>query len=134
MLLRPPSRLCFHRCLTVCLLATLRKNVRTDLHEIFREGWQWTNEKLFFGFDTTGRWGKLDCCATTTSLRHRPTTARQRLRCTQRAVSSAHDIARLVKTGLGGGLHSPRASSFLLFYPFCLSLFFRGMCVLWFHV
>ena len=32
-------------CLSVCLLATLRKNFRTDLHEIFREGWQWANEK-----------------------------------------------------------------------------------------
>jgi len=36
--LSPPRRLCFRRCLSVCLLATLRKNVRTDLHEIFREG------------------------------------------------------------------------------------------------
>jgi len=27
-------------CLSVCLLATLRKNFWTGLHEIFREGWQ----------------------------------------------------------------------------------------------
>jgi len=27
--------------IVVCLLATLHENVRTDLHEIFREGWQW---------------------------------------------------------------------------------------------
>jgi len=27
-------------CLSVCLLATLRKNFRTDLHEISKEGWQ----------------------------------------------------------------------------------------------
>jgi len=33
-------------CLFVFLLATLRKNFRTDLHEIFREGWQWTNEQM----------------------------------------------------------------------------------------
>jgi len=33
-------------CLSVCLLATLRKNFRTDLHEIFREGWQWANEQV----------------------------------------------------------------------------------------
>jgi len=26
-------------------LATLRKNIRTDLHEIFREGWQWADEQ-----------------------------------------------------------------------------------------
>jgi len=30
----------------VCLLATLRRNFRTDLHEIFREGWQWANEQM----------------------------------------------------------------------------------------
>jgi len=33
-------------CFSVCLLATLRKNFRTDLHEIFREGWQWANEQI----------------------------------------------------------------------------------------
>jgi len=32
-------------CLSICLLATLRKNFRTDLHEIFTEGWQWANEQ-----------------------------------------------------------------------------------------
>jgi len=31
--------------LFVCLLATLRKNFQTDLHEIFRVGWQWANEQ-----------------------------------------------------------------------------------------
>jgi len=49
-LLPPPSRLCFRRCLSVCLsvclLATLCKNFKTDLREIFREGWQWTNEQM----------------------------------------------------------------------------------------
>jgi len=49
--LPPPWRICFRRCLSVCLpvcllLATLRKNFVTDLHEIFREGWQWANEQL----------------------------------------------------------------------------------------
>jgi len=39
-------RLCFRRCLSVYLLATLRKNFQTDLHEIFREGWQWANERM----------------------------------------------------------------------------------------
>jgi len=33
-------------CLSVCLLATLRKNFRMDLHEIFRKGWQWANEHM----------------------------------------------------------------------------------------
>jgi len=32
--------------LLVRLLATLRKNVQTDLHEIFREVWQWANEQM----------------------------------------------------------------------------------------
>jgi len=31
-------------CRFVCLSATLRKNFRTDLHEICREGWQWASE------------------------------------------------------------------------------------------
>jgi len=31
-------------CLFVCLLATLRKNFWTDVHEIFSKGWQWANE------------------------------------------------------------------------------------------
>jgi len=34
-------------CLSVCLLATSGKNFRTDLHDIFREGWQWANEQVF---------------------------------------------------------------------------------------
>jgi len=32
-------------CLFVRLLATLRENFRTDLHEIFWEGWQWVIEQ-----------------------------------------------------------------------------------------
>jgi len=36
----------------VSLLATLHKNFRTDLHEIFRERWQWANKRrLNFGGD-----------------------------------------------------------------------------------
>jgi len=45
-LLPLPSRFCFRRCLSVCLLATLRKNFQTDLHVILREGWQWANEQM----------------------------------------------------------------------------------------
>ena len=41
----------------------------------------------------------LDYAAVITSLPHQPTIARQRLRCTQREVSPAHDIARLVRQG-----------------------------------
>ena len=49
-LLPPPRRLCNRRCLSVCLsvclLATLHRNFQTDLHEIFRERWQWTGEQM----------------------------------------------------------------------------------------
>jgi len=31
--------------LFVFLLATLRKNFQTDLQKIFRDGWQWADEK-----------------------------------------------------------------------------------------
>jgi len=30
----------------VCPLATLHKNFQTDLHEIFKEGWQCANEEV----------------------------------------------------------------------------------------
>jgi len=46
-LLPPPRRICNRRCLSVCLLAHLHKNFKTDLHEIFREGWHWANEQMF---------------------------------------------------------------------------------------
>jgi len=40
------------------LLATLRKNIQTDLHEIFREGWQQANEQMInFGGDPDHRLG-----------------------------------------------------------------------------
>jgi len=32
--------------MSVCLLVTLRKKFQTDLHEIFREGWQWAIEQM----------------------------------------------------------------------------------------
>jgi len=38
-------------CLFVCLLATLRENFQTDLHEIFREGWQWAKAKFWWRSD-----------------------------------------------------------------------------------
>ena len=53
---------CLSVCLSVGLLATLSKNFRTDLHEIFGESLHWANEQtiiflvaiqihgLFFGF------------------------------------------------------------------------------------
>jgi len=32
--------------IVVCLLATLRKNFRTDLHVIFRQSWQWSSDEI----------------------------------------------------------------------------------------
>jgi len=32
--------------LFVCLLTTWCKNFQKDLHEIFREGWQWASEQM----------------------------------------------------------------------------------------
>jgi len=41
---------------SVCLLATLRKNFRTDLHKIFTEGRQWGSEQVLnFGSDPDHR-------------------------------------------------------------------------------
>jgi len=39
-----------------CLLATLLKNFQTDLHEIFRKGWQWASEQ------TTKFWWRSRSC------------------------------------------------------------------------
>ena len=40
-------------CLSVCLSVSnfAQKNFRTDLHEIFREGWLPMNKRLNFGAD-----------------------------------------------------------------------------------
>jgi len=45
-------------CLSVCLLATLRKNFWTDLREIFREVWQWAVEQMIkFWWQSGHRFG-----------------------------------------------------------------------------
>jgi len=33
-------------CLSVCLFSNFVQKLRTDLHEIFREGWQWANLQM----------------------------------------------------------------------------------------
>jgi len=54
--LTPPRRICFCRCLFICLLATLRKYFQMDLHEIFREGWLWASEQMIkFLWQSTNR-------------------------------------------------------------------------------
>ena len=83
-LLPPPRRICNRRCLSECLLATMRKNVRTDLHEIATEGWQWaTEQKTKFWWrcgslseysdcfpDSSWEMASIDCAARRCSARH----------------------------------------------------------------
>jgi len=61
----PPSRkLCFRRCLSVCLSVSnfAQKNFRTDLHELFREGWEWANEQVIkFWWRSGSPSGYRDC-------------------------------------------------------------------------
>ena len=69
--LPPPRRLCFRRCLSVCLLATLRKNFRTDLHEIFREGCQWADEQIVkFWWRSRSPSACMDCFPDSSLLGH----------------------------------------------------------------
>jgi len=47
---------CLSVCMSVCLFATYRKNSRTDLLEIFREGWQGANEQMIKFWWRSGSW------------------------------------------------------------------------------
>jgi len=48
--------------LFVCLLATLCKNFRTDLNEIFRAGWQLASEQMVkFHWRSGSQSGYRDC-------------------------------------------------------------------------
>ena len=83
-----PPPIMYRRCLSVCLLATSRKNFRTDLHEIFREGWQWADEQTIKFWWRSG-YG-----------------------------SGPDPYRDTGKTCLGGGMHFPSASSLCLRLPF----------------
>jgi len=53
---------CLSVWLLVCLLATLRKNFCMDLHEIFRESWQWASEQMVkFWWRFGSPFGYKDC-------------------------------------------------------------------------
>ena len=67
-------KLCFRRCLSVCPLATLRKNFQTDLHEVFREIRKVVSTDCAVRRCSAGHALAGIVIATTTSLRHRPTT------------------------------------------------------------
>jgi len=48
--------------LSVRLLATLRINFQTDLHEIFREGWQWASEQMIKFWCQSGSQIRIQTC------------------------------------------------------------------------
>jgi len=59
------GRLCIRRCLSVRLFVSnfAKKIPRTDLHESFREGWQWDNEQMIkFWLRFGSPSGYRDCC------------------------------------------------------------------------
>jgi len=89
-------------CLSLCLLATLRKSFRTDLREIFREGWQWANEQMIKFWWRPG--------------------SRIRIRIRFRNTG---------KTWLGGGMHCPSASSSWWNWPYIVTLRKLGLYIGW---
>ena len=105
----PPLRriLCFHRRLFLCLSATSRKNFRTDLHEIFREGWQLaTEQRSTFGGDPAHR---LD-----TGIVFRIRHYWEIRKVVNEHKSAVHTDSPDGGTGkgcLGAGMHCPNASS-----------------------
>ena len=93
--LLPRRRLCFRRCLSVCLLATLCKNFQTDLHESFREGWA-IDQLIKFWWQSGSLLGYRDCFPDSSLLRdteekwYQPSKA-----CTSRRRHSNYDVITL---------------------------------------
>ena len=123
--LPPPRSICFRRCLSVCLLATLRKNFRTDLHEIFSEGWQWASQQMCTFWWQSGSLSGYRNCFPNLSLMGDTESGINRLRCatlqcmarTSRHRHSNYDVITSPshnrqprQTCLGGGMHFPSAS------------------------
>jgi len=79
-------------CRFVRLLATLRENFRTDLHEIFWEGWQRASEQ------------KIKFCWRSGSL--------IRIRIDSDTDTDLDLYRDTSKTCLGGSMHRPSASSY----------------------
>jgi len=111
-------------------VSILRKNFRMDLHEIYKEGWQKMKNWLNIGGDPDHR---LDTGIVFQS-RYYWEIWKAWLRCNYDVITSpAHDSATATamhaacsvtgaryretgKTGLGGGMHCPIASSFILLH------------------
>jgi len=117
---------CLSVCLSVCLFATLRKNFLTDLHEIFREGWQWASEQMFkFWWRSGSLSGYRDCFPdlsllgdTESGINRLRCTTLQCTACTSRHRHSNYDVIASPahsrqprQTCCGRGVHCPSASS-----------------------
>ena len=120
--LPPPRRMCFRRCWSVCLSVCEQRCAKTSKRVFMKFSGKIGNGSrtswLNFGGDLDRRLDNRDCfpdsillrrmesckaesyAAIMMSLHCYPMIARQRLHCTQRAVSPVHDIARLVREGL----------------------------------
>jgi len=98
---------CLSVSLFVCLLATLRKNFRTDLHEISGERWQETNEQM------------VKFCWRSESQMQSESQIRN---------LDPDPLRHTSTTCLGGGLHCPSASS--LFSCVCNLHCTCAICVL----
>jgi len=127
-------RLCFRRCLFVCLLATLRKNFWTNLHEISREGWQWASEQtITFWWRSGSPSGYRDCFPDSSLLGDTEVVNGVNLLLLPVIHSywfgSWRDWYRDTgKTCLGGGMHCLSTSSSIL-PPYLMRLVLRGFQV-----
>jgi len=87
------------------LLATVRKNFQTDVHEIFGKGWQWASEQMIkFWWQSRSLSGYRDCFPDLSLI--------------QKVVNGHKSAAdtdlpdgSIGETCLGGGMHCLSASS-----------------------
>jgi len=88
------ERLCFRRCLSVFfwLLATLRRNFRIDLHEIFRESLQLPDEQMVKFWWRSGSPSGYSDCFLDSSLLRDTESGINRLRCASRHRHSNYDV------------------------------------------
>ena len=95
----------------ICMLTTLRKNFRPDLHEVFRVSWQWDNEhNIKFWRRSGSPCGCRDCFTDSSLLgvvdEHKSRSISNRF---ARWREWYRDTCTM---WLGGGMHCPSASSF----------------------
>ena len=119
-------------CLSVCLLATLSKNLQTDMHELLREGWQWAVEHMIKFWWRSGSPSEYRDCFPGSSLLGDTESGINRMSCARMQCTSRHrhgnyDISIYTSpahdrhprpTCLGGGMHCP---SDYFFFPHLIS-------------